>query len=72
METSDLSDPNSWRPVGMTTGNLDIGSDGTVGLNVPATGNVKILQGGSITEVKQQWFPCRKVCRPFFLRVRVK
>lgn len=44
METSDLSDPNSWRPVGMTTGNLDVGSDGTVGLNVPATGNAKFFR----------------------------
>lgn len=44
METSDLSDPNSWRPVGMTTGNLDVGSDGTVGLNVPATGNAKFFK----------------------------
>lgn len=44
METSDLSDPNSWRPIGMTTGNLDVGSDGTVGLNVPATGNAKFFK----------------------------
>ena len=44
METSDLSDPNSWKPVGMTTGNLDVGSDGTVGLNVPATGNAKFFK----------------------------
>ena len=44
METSNLSDPNSWRPVGMTTGNLDVGSDGTVGLNVPATGNAKFFK----------------------------
>ena len=44
METSDLSDPTSWRPVGMTTGNLDVGSDGTVGLNVPATGNAKFFK----------------------------
>ena len=44
METSDLSDPNSWQPVGMTTGNLDVGSDGTVGLNVPATGNAKFFK----------------------------
>ena len=44
METSDLSDPNSWRPVGMSTGNLDVGSDGTVGLNVPATGNAKFFK----------------------------
>lgn len=44
METSDLSDPNSWKPVGMTTGNLDVGTDGTVGLNVPATGNAKFFK----------------------------
>ena len=44
METSDLSDPNSWRPVGMTAGNLDVGLDGTVGLNVPATGNAKFFK----------------------------
>ena len=44
METSDLSNPNGWRPVGMTTGNLDVGSDGTVGLNVPATGNAKFFK----------------------------
>ena len=44
MESSDLSDPNSWRPVGMTTGNLDVGSDGTIGLNVPATGNAKFFK----------------------------
>lgn len=44
METSNLSDPTSWRPVGMTTGNLDVGSDGTVGLNVPATGNAKFFK----------------------------
>ena len=44
METSDLSNPNSWKPVGMTAGNLDVGSDGTVGLNVPATGNAKFFK----------------------------
>ena len=44
METSNLSDPTSWRPVGMTTGNLDVGTDGTVGLNVPATGNAKFFK----------------------------
>ena len=44
METSNLSDPNSWHPVGMTKGNLDVGSDGTVGLNVPATGNAKFFK----------------------------
>ena len=44
METSDLSDPNSWQPVGMTAGDLDVGSDGTVGLNVQATGNAKFFK----------------------------
>ena len=44
METSNLSDSNSWRPVGMTMGNLDVDSDGTVGLNVPATGNTKFFK----------------------------
>lgn len=44
METSDLSDPNSWRPVNMTQGNLDVGNDGTVGLNVKATGNAKFFK----------------------------
>ena len=44
METSDLSDPNSWQPVGMTKSNLDVGSDGTVGLNVQATGNAKFFK----------------------------
>ena len=44
METSDLSDPNSWKPVNMTQGNLDVGNDGTVGLNVKATGNAKFFK----------------------------
>ncbi len=44
METSNLSDPNSWKPVGMTAGDLDVGSDGTVGLNVQATGNTKFFK----------------------------
>jgi len=44
METSDLSNPDSWKPVGMTAGNLDVGSDGTVGLNVRATGNAKFFK----------------------------
>ena len=44
METSDLSNPNSWQPVGMTHSNLDVGSDGTVGLNVQATGNAKFFK----------------------------
>ena len=44
METSDLSNPDSWKPVGMSAGNLDVGSDGTVGLNVQATGNAKFFK----------------------------
>jgi hypothetical protein len=44
LETSDLSDPNSWQPVGVTHGNLDVGSDGTVGVNVRATGNAKFFK----------------------------
>jgi hypothetical protein len=44
METSDLSNPNSWRPVNMTQGNLDVGNDGTVGLNVKASGNAKFFK----------------------------
>jgi hypothetical protein len=44
METSDLSNPNSWKPVNMTQGNLDVGNDGTVGLNVKATGNAKFFK----------------------------
>lgn len=44
METSDLSNPNSWKPIDMTQGNLDVGNDGTVGLNVKATGNAKFFK----------------------------
>ena len=44
METSDLSNPNSWKPVNMTQGNLDVGNDGTVGLNVKASGNAKFFK----------------------------
>ena len=44
METGDLSDPNSWNPVGMSVGNLDVGSDGTVGLNIQATGRTKFFK----------------------------
>lgn len=44
METSDLSNPNSWKPVSMTQGNLDVGNDGTVGLNVKASGNAKFFK----------------------------
>lgn len=44
METSDLSDPNSWKPVSLKAGDLDIGADGSVGLNVPANDNVKFFK----------------------------
>lgn len=44
MESSDLSDPNGWTPVGLSQGNIDIGADGTVGLNVEATGNAKFFK----------------------------
>lgn len=44
MESSDLSDPNSWQPVSLTAGNLDVGSDGTVGMKVPAKGNAKFFK----------------------------
>ena len=37
METSNLSKPE-WKPVSLTTGDLDIGADGTVGLNIPMDG----------------------------------
>ena len=44
MESSDLSNPNSWAPVGLSQGDIDIGADGTVGLNVEATGNAKFFK----------------------------
>ena len=44
MESSDLSNPNSWTPVGLSQGNIDIGADGTVGLNVEAKGNAKFFK----------------------------
>ena len=43
METSDLADPN-WQPVGLSIGDIDVGTDGSVGLNVPATGNAKFFK----------------------------
>ena len=43
METSDLADPN-WQPVGLSIGDIDVGTDGSVGLNVPATGNTKFFK----------------------------
>jgi len=42
-ETSDLSNPN-WQPVNVTTGDLDVGADGTVGIKASATGNAKFFR----------------------------
>lgn len=44
MESSDLSNPDGWTPVGLSQGDIDIGADGTVGLNVEATGNAKFFK----------------------------
>jgi hypothetical protein len=38
METSNLDKPD-WKPVALSIGNLDVGEDGTVGLNVPVESN---------------------------------
>ena len=43
MTTTDLTNPN-WQPVGLTPGDIDVGADGSVGLNVPATGNTKFFK----------------------------
>ena len=43
METSDLTDPNSWKPATLN-GNPDVGQDGTVGLQVKAEGNAKFFK----------------------------
>ena len=42
-ETSDLSNPD-WQPVNVTSGDVDIGSDGTVGIKASATGNAKFFR----------------------------
>ena len=42
-ETSDLSNPN-WQPVNVMAGDLDIGNDGTVGIQATATGNAKFFR----------------------------
>lgn len=42
-ETGDLSNPN-WKPVNVTTGDLDVGADGTVGIKASATGNAKFFR----------------------------
>ena len=47
-ETIDLAHPD-WKPVNVTKQDLDIGSDGSVGIKAPATGNAKffrIVSGG--------------------------
>lgn len=43
METSDLTDPNSWKPATLN-GNPDVGQDGTVGMKVKAEGNAKFFK----------------------------
>ena len=43
METSDLSDPNGWKPATLN-GNPDVGQDGTVGMKVKAEGNAKFFK----------------------------
>lgn len=41
MESSDLS---NWQAVDMSAGSLDVGSDGSVGMNVKASGNAKFYK----------------------------
>lgn len=43
METSDLAHPD-WKPVSVTTKDLDIGADGSVGIHAPATGKAKFFK----------------------------
>ena len=43
METSDLSDPNSWKSATLSA-NPDVGADGTVGMKVKAEGNAKFFK----------------------------
>ena len=43
METSDLAHPD-WTPVSVTTKDLDIGADGSVGIHAPATGKAKFFK----------------------------
>ena len=42
-ETSDLAHPD-WKPVSVTVQDLDVGSDGSVGIKAPATGNAKFFR----------------------------
>ena len=42
-ETSDLSNPD-WQPVDVKVGDLDVGSDGTVGIHAPAKGHAKFFR----------------------------
>ena len=44
MESSDLSNPDGWTPVGISQSDIDIDADGTVGLNVEAKGNAKFFK----------------------------
>ena len=44
MESSDLSNPDGWTPVGISQSDIDIDADGTVGFNVEATGNTKFFK----------------------------
>ena len=44
MESSDLSNPDGWAPVGISQSDIDIDADGTVGLNVEAKGNAKFFK----------------------------
>jgi len=42
-ETSDLANPN-WQPVEVSAGDVDLGSDGTVGIKASAKGNAKFFR----------------------------
>ena len=42
-ETSDLTNPD-WQPVDVQVGDLDVGSDGTVGIRAPAKGRAKFFR----------------------------
>jgi len=44
METDDLSDPTRWTPVGISANNLDVGSDGSVGMNIRASGKTRFYK----------------------------
>ena len=42
-ERSDLTNPD-WQPVDVQVGDLDVGSDGTVGIRAPAKGRAKFFR----------------------------